>query len=43
MSKRSMKLSVEDRITTVEQYLRNEIGISRAAHVAGVFQETIRS
>lgn len=43
MSKRVMKLSVENRVNIVEQYVRNEIGISRAAQNAGVSQETIRS
>ena len=43
MSKRAMKLSVENRVNIVEQYVRNEIGISRAAQNAGVSQETIRS
>ena len=43
MSKQSMKSSVEKRVNIVEQYLRNEIGISRAAQDAGVSQETVRS
>ncbi|PTQ79337.1 transposase-like protein [Trichococcus patagoniensis] len=43
MSKRAMKLSVENRVNIVEQYLTNEIGIARAAQDAGVSQETVRS
>jgi transposase len=43
MSKRVMKLSVENRVNIVEQYVRNEIGISRAAQDAGVSQETMGS
>jgi len=43
MSKRAMKLSFENRFNIVEQYVRNEIGISRAAQNAGVSQETIRN
>lgn len=30
-----MKLSVENRVNIVEQYVRNEIGISRAAQEKG--------
>lgn len=38
-----MKSSFENKVNIVEQYLRNEIGISRAAQNIGVSEETIRT
>lgn len=42
MSKRKMKLSVEERIQLVENYLNGQISINKTAQEAGVNWSTIK-